>query len=189
MGRRHEGGAMLIDLVIGVFIGMMMLGAYLQVATSISVGRTAHREGARLAAGAAALQKYLIQRGASIVSTGTASGFVKPLEPSDTELKQQGFIPPYLSMTMPFGGTMQFAVQRSANNDLLGLACDSSPLLKAGQPAPDLAAKVMAASSGTGLMSSIANPARLNGPGMADVVSPINSPAIVCAWAFLPNPV
>jgi hypothetical protein len=188
MGQRHEGGAMLIDLVIGVFIGMMMLGAYLKVATSISVGRTVHREGARLAAGAAALQKYLVHRGASIVISGTAAGFVKPFVPSDTELKQQGFMPPYLSMKMPFGGTMQFEVRRSANNDLLGLACDRVPILKAGQPAPDLAAKVVAASSGTGLMSSIANPARLNGPGMADVASPFNSPAIVCAWAFLPNP-
>ena len=180
---------MLIDLVIGAFIAMMMLGAYLQVATKVSEGRTAHREGARLAAGAAALQEYLIQRGASLVNSGTAAGFTTPFAPAAADLKKAGFMPLYLNMTTPYGGNMQFVVRRGIKNDLLGLACDSAPITRAGQPAPDLAARIVAASDGTGMMTSIVNPAVLNGPGMSNVASPIAAAAIVCAWAFLPNPV
>lgn len=179
---------MLIDLVIGAFIAMMMLGAYLQVATRVSEGRTAHREGARLAAGAAALHEYLLRRGAGIILNGTAAGFATPYAPSEANLKDAGFMPRYLSMITPYGGTMQFVVRRGIKNDLLGLACDSAAITRAGQPAPDIAAKVVAASEGTGMMTSIVNPGVLNGPGMSNVASPINGAAIVCAWAFLPNP-
>lgn len=179
---------MLIDLVIGAFIGMLMLGAYLKVAVAVNEGRSAHREGARLAAGAAALRAYLQQRGATLISSNTASGFSKPFEPSETELKNAGFMPRYATTRMPSGGTMRFAVRRGTNNDLLGLACDDTPITRAGQPAPDLAAKMMSAAEGTGLMTSIASPTVLNGPGMAGVASPVAGAAMVCAWAFLPNP-
>lgn len=179
---------MLIDLVIGAFIGMLMLGAYLKVAVAVDAGRRTHREGARLAAGAAALREYLQQRGVSLITSGTAAGFINPFEPSEANLKDAGFMPRYVGTRMPYGGTMTFSVRRSARNDLLGLACDDTPITRAGQPAPDLAAKIMAASEGTGLMTSIANPGVLNGPGMANVASPVAAAAIVCAWAFLPNP-
>lgn len=188
MRRAKERGSALIDLIFGGYIGMLLMLMILHAIAAIHVGRLAHLEGARLAAGAKALQSLFNNHGATIVASGMADGFATPYAPTTAELKDAGYMPRYLNVALPFGGTMQFTVRRNAENDLIGLACDSKSFTKAGQAAPDIAAKVMAASSGLGLMTSAAGPATLNGAVITNVVSPISGPAVVCAWAFLPDP-
>lgn len=184
-----ERGSALIDLIFGGFMSMLLMLIILRAIAAVNVGRTAHREGAHLALGARALQTLLYKQGASIVMNGTAAGFTTPYAPTGTELRAAGYLPKFVRTTTPFGGTLQFTVRRSAANDLLGLACESNSVTKRGAPAPDIAAQVMSASGGTGLMTTTVAPAVLNGPGMPNIASPISGPAVVCAWAYLSNPV
>lgn len=186
--RTRVNGFGLIDLILGTAVSLLMMLFILQAVTQISVGRNVHREGDRLARGAAALQAMVNNLGASIVNSGSAAGFANAYAPTEGELKTAGFMPKYLSTTLPFGGVMQFTIQRGPNNDLLGLACDSKSVTMSGKIAPDVAVKIVKATHGAGVMTSQGNPTIMNGPGMLNVASPISGPAVVCAWAYLPNP-
>ncbi|MCU6502315.1 hypothetical protein LPN04_31420 [Rugamonas sp. A1-17] len=186
--RTRMSGFGLIDLMLGTAVSLMMMLFILHAVNQISVGRNVHREGDRLSRGAAALQAMINNLGSSIVSSGSAAGFANAYTPTEAELKAAGYMPKYLSTTLPFGGVMQFTVQRGPNNDLLGLACDSQSVTMSGKIAPDVAAKIVKATHGAGVMTSQSNPTVMNGPGMLNVASPISGPAVVCAWAYLPNP-
>lgn len=150
--------------------------------------KLASREGARLAAGAAALQAYLNKNGASIVNSGSASGFSDPYNPTFAELKGQAYLPSYVLAATPFGGTLTFRVLKGTQNDLTGLACDTANITEGGQPSAPLASEVMLATGGVGMRTSAAAPAVLNGPGFQSIASPISGAAIVCGRAYLPNP-
>ena len=185
---RQQSGSMLLDLIFGGAIAMMMLAMFFQVSVQVDQGRQAHREGVKLAAGAAGLQTYLAAQGSSIVTSGTASGFMDPYRPRIDELQAAGYLPQFVTASTPFGGALAFSVRRGVNNDLMGLACDSSNLTQGGKPSELLAAKVMAAAGGAGLRTSAAAPSVLNGAAFQNVTSPVAGAAIVCAWSFIPNP-
>lgn len=183
-----QRGIGLVDLMLGAAISLVMMLMILHAAVQIGEGRNAHREGERLNQGAAALQSLLEQSGASIINSGSAAGFANVYAPTASELKAAGYLPQYWNPAMPFGGNAQFTVRRGLSNDLLGLVCDSNSLVRRGVAAPDLAAKIVKASQGRGIMTSVVNPSQMNGPGMLNVTAPISGPAIVCAWAYLPSP-
>lgn len=183
-----QKGFALVDLMLGTAVSLVMMMGILRATAMVGEGRNAHREGDRLSQGAAALQYLFNNAGSSIITSGSAVGFANVYTPTVNELKAAGYLPQYWNPTLPFGGTAQFTVQRGVGNDLLGLVCDTSSMVRHGVVAPDLAAKVVKASQGTGVMTSQINPGKLNGPGMLNITSPINGPAVVCAWAYLPSP-
>lgn len=184
---QHKGFG-LIDLMLGMAVSMLMLLLVVRAVNQIGEGRTAQRQGDRLYQGAIALQTYIERSGLSIIGSGSVAGFSNAYAPSIAELKNAGYLPPFWSPNLPFGGIAQFSVRRGPNNDLLGLVCDTSSLTRSGAVAPDLAAKIAKAAHGRGLMTSQAAPTILNGPGMTNVQAPLNAPAIACAWAYLPAP-
>ncbi|GAB2881269.1 hypothetical protein GCM10027277_58010 [Pseudoduganella ginsengisoli] len=130
------------------------------------------------------LNKY----GKNITTNGTAPGFANALAPSEAELRTAGFLPSFVSTRMPFGGTMIFTVRVGINNTLTGLACgDQSIVDSAGQPNGPIAGQIMHAANGVGLRTTVGTPGLLNGPGFQNIASPVNGPAVVCAWAATPS--
>lgn len=185
---RRENGMMLLDLLFGVIVAMGMLLIIAQVNTALNRGRMAHLQGSRLAAGAAALQVMLNKYGTTIATSGTAPGFANALSPSEAELRNAGFLPSFVSTSMPFGGTMIFTVRVGTNKALTGLACGNQSIVDAaGQPAGNIAGQIMHAANGFGLRTTIGTPGTLNGPGFQNIASPINGAAVVCAWSALPS--
>ena len=181
---RREGGMLLLDLLFGVIIAMGMLLVIAQISSALNRGRMAHLQGSRLAAGAAALQAMLDKNAASIATYGTAPGFTNPLSPSETDLRNSGYLPSFVPTHMPFGGTMIFTVRVGVNKTLIGLACGNQSISNAaGQADGPTAGKVMHAANGVGLRTTFGTPGVLNGPGFQNIASPVNGPAIVCAWA------
>lgn len=177
----------MIELLLAVAAGMFFISAMMiSVSNAVALGKS-KREGAQLALGAKALDSYLSKMGVSIQTNGTAVGFASALNPTAAELKAGFYLPQYLPNTTPFGGTLSFIVRRGPKNDLLGFVCDSQNITERGATSPHLAGEVVSAAGGAGLRTSIANPGELNGAGFTGVASPINGPAIVCAWAYLPN--
>lgn len=185
---RRQVGASLIDLVIGVAIGMLAMIFISNVMAELVAGRAAHKEGGRLAEAAGALQHLLDQHGAEIVANGAVAGFANVFAPTALEMKAMGYLPQYLNTSLPSGGSIQLLVRKNANNDLTGLACDNQPVMRKGTPSAIQAAKIVRAANGYGLMTSPVDPNTLNGPGMQNVLSPISATTIVCAWAYLPSP-
>jgi hypothetical protein len=187
--RLKQSGSSLVEITVAMALGMLCLGAIMSgVSNLISMSKAA-REGSHLAEGVTAMDSYLKTNGASIVVNGTAPGFPNPYQPTAAQLKAGTFLASFISDTTPFGGTLQFTVRRGPRNDLLGLVCDTQTITQSGQPSPQLAAEVVMAANGAGLRTSIAEPGVLNGPGQVGIVSPVNGPSIVCAWAYLPTPV
>jgi len=178
----------MIELMIAATAGIFFMSMLMTAISNLAALGKAKREGAQLAAGAAALDSYLKTHGVSIVKNGTAPGFVDPYRPTVTDLKKGFYLPSYVSPTTAFGGALSFVVRKGPRNDLFGLVCDTQNITERGQPSPQLAGEVVMAANGSGLRTSIAGPGTLNGPGFAGVPSPISGPAIVCAWAYLANP-
>jgi len=186
--RLKQSGSSLVEITVSMALGMLCLGAIMAGVSNLIAMSKAAREGEHLAEGVKAMESYLKTNGVSIIVNGTAPGFPSPYQPTTAQLKAGTFLASFVSNTTPFSGTLQFTVRRGPRNDLLGLVCDTQTITQSGQPSPQLAAEVMAA-TGTGLRTSIAEPGVLNGPGQAGIISPINGPSIVCAWAYLPSPV
>jgi type II secretory pathway pseudopilin PulG len=184
----RQAGSSLIELTIAVMAGIMLMSMMMTAISNVVALGKAKREGEQLAAGAAALDSYLRTHGESIARNGTAPGFADPLHPTFEALRGGAYLASFVPSTTPFGGTLSFMVRKGAKSDLLGLVCDTQNINERGLASPYLASEVMMASNGTGLRTSIANPAQLNGPGFTGVASPINGPAIVCAWAYRANP-
>lgn len=184
---KKQGGAMVIDLIIGCAFAMGMLLVIASINLELNRGRLAHLQGSRLAAGAAALEALFEKHGATIAATGSAPGFSSATSPSETDLRNNGFLPSFVSTQMPFGGTMTFHVRIGANRDLLGLACGNTSVVTGNIPGGRVAGQIMHAANGLGLRTSIGTPGILNGPGFQNIPSPINGPAIVCAWTALPT--
>lgn len=178
----------MIELTIAVMIGMLFMSMMMTAISNVVALGKAKRAGAQLAAGAAALDSYLRVHGESIARYGTASGFTDPFTPTVTALKNGAYLAGYVPSTTPFGGALTFVVRKGTKNDLFGLVCDTQSVMQRGVASPYLAGEVVMAAQGTGLRTSIANPGQLNGPGFANVASPISGPAIVCAWAYRANP-
>jgi hypothetical protein len=178
---------MIIDLIIGCALAMVMLLVIASVSSELERGRKAHLQGSRLAAGAAALEAMLEKHGASIAATGSAPGFTSATSPSEADLRSNGFLPSFVSTQMPLGGTMTFFVRVGANKDLLGLACGNRSVITMGEPGSRVAGQIMHAANGLGLRTNVGTPGILNGPGFQGIASPINGPAIICAWAALPT--
>lgn len=187
--RFKQSGSTLVEIAVAMALGMLCLGIIMMVVSNIIAMGKAAREGSQLVDGVAALDSYLKTHGVSIVVNGTAPGFPNPYQPTSAQLKAGTFLPGFVADATPFGGTLQFTVRRGPRNDLFGLVCDTQTITQGGQPSPQLASEVVMAANGAGLRTSIANPGELNGPGQSGIVSPINGPSIVCAWAYLPNPV
>ena len=182
--RRRESGMLLIDLLFGVIIAMGMLLVVAQVNTALNRGRLAHLHGSRLAAGAAALQAMLDKNAASIATSGTAPGFTNALSPSETDLRNAGYLPSFVPTRLPFGGTMMFTVRVGANKTLIGLACGNQSVVDAGGlAAGPVVGQIMHAANGAGLRTTVGTPGVLNGPAFQNIASPVNGPAVVCAWA------
>ena len=188
MRLKHQRGSMIIDLIIGVGISLMMLAWLANLAVGFNESRKADRQGTRLAAGASALQSLLNKHGATIVSAGIVPGFANIYAPTAAELRAASFLPTFVGTTLPFGGNMSFVVRKGANNDLLGIACGDTSIMQRDQVAPHLAGLTVASVGGNGLRTSIAVPSQLSGTAFQGIVSPVTGGAIVCAWAFLPNP-
>lgn len=183
-----QSGSALVGLMITVIAtGLIMSLVMSAVSGTATLGR-AKREGDQLAAAANGLQSYLDTLGASIIQTGTASGFADAYHPTYSELKAKTYLFSFTPPATPFGGTLSFTIIKGAKNDLLGLACDTANVTENGQPSPRLAGEVASAAAG-GLRTSISNPTVLSGANFPSVPSPIAGPAIVCAWAYLANPV
>lgn len=182
---KKQRGAMLIDLLFGCALAMGLILAFGEVVVQLQKGRDAHRQGARLSAGAAALEAMLDKHAATLAASGSAPGFANALAPTEAELRNAGFLPAFVSTQMPFGGVMTFAVRVGTNKDLLGLACGSTSVQTMGQPGSRVAGQIMHAANGRGLRTTAATPGRLSGPGFQDIPSPINGAAIVCAWSAL----
>lgn len=185
---RRESGMMLLDLLFGVIVAMGMLLVVAQISSALNRGRLAHLQGSRLAAGAAALQVMLNKYGASIATKGAAPGFANAMSPSEADLRAAGFLPSFVPTRMPFGGFMTFTVRVGANKTLIGLACGNQSIVDAaGNPAGPIAGQIMHAANGVGLRTTSGTPGVLNGPGFQNLASPINGPAVVCAWAATPS--
>lgn len=189
MKKRRESGSLTIDVLIACAIGMMMMSVLNVMASRIKQGRVIQITADRLAVGAKSLQAYLNSQGTSIITTGSAPGFVNALTPTPAELTAKNFAPAYLNTMLPLnGGAMTFIIYRRANLDLVGLACNNKNLYLHGIPDAQLTTKVVAATGGNGMRTSIAAPGILNGIGLKNVNSPITGPSIVCAYAYYSNP-
>lgn len=187
--RLKQSGSSLVEMTVSMALGMLCLGAIMMGASNLIFMSKAAREGSHLAEGVTAMDSYLRTNGRSIIVNGTAPGFPNPYQPTAAQLKAGNFLSSFVSNATPFDGALQFTVRHGTGNDLLGLVCDTQTITQSGQPSPQLAAEVVMAAKGTGLRTSIAQPGVLNGPGQVGIVSPINGPSIVCAWAYLPAPV
>lgn len=185
---KNQRGAAIVDLIIGVGITLMMLVWMAQLSVAFNESRKADRQGTRLAAGANALQDLFNKHGATIASAGVVPGFANIYAPTAIELRTASFLPTFVGTSMPYGGNMSFVVRKGANNDLLGIVCGDGNITKHDQPAPHLAGLIERFIGGNGLRTSIAFPSQLSGVAFQDIVSPVSGSAIVCAWAFLPNP-
>lgn len=187
--RSRQSGSSLIELTIAVMAGMLFMSMLMTAISNVVALGKAKRAGAQLAAGAAALDSYLRIHGESIARYGTATGFADPFAPSAEALKAGAYLAAYVPSSTPFGGNLAFVVRKGIRNDLLGLVCGTRDVTERGVPSPYLAGEVVMAAQGAGLRTSIANPGQLNGPGFVNVASPVNGPAIVCAWAYRANPI
>lgn len=188
MRMKNQRGSALVDLIIGVSLTMMMLAWLAKLSVGFNESRMADRQGTRLAAGANALQNLFNKHGATIASSGIVPGFSNIYAPTAEELRATSFLPTFVGTSMPFGGNMTFVVRKGANNDLMGIVCGDTSIALRGEPAPHIAGVVVASTGGSGMRTSIAVPSELNGTTFQGIVSPVTGPAVVCAWAFLPNP-
>lgn len=177
---------MVMDLMLGCALAMGLLLAFGEITVLLDKGREAHRQGSRLSAGAAALEAMLEKHALTLATSGSAPGFVNALSPTAAELRDNGFLPSFVSTEMPFGGVMRFTIRVGANRGLFGLACGDTSVLTMGQPGSSVAGQIMHAANGRGLRTTAALPGILSGPSFQDTPSPFNGPAIVCAWAALP---
>lgn len=187
--RHSQDGLTTIDLIFGLALGMMLLVGMLHVQTAFRDSHTAYLQGQRLVAGRDALQRLLEDQGSSIVTTGTAIGIGDAWSPSEIDLRTKQYLPTYANTQMPHGGVIRFYVRKGANNQLMGLACDSVDVMRNGQPDTSMASLVMTYTDGFGLRTNMANQTVLNGQAYQGILSPIAGPAIVCAWAFISNPI
>lgn len=188
MVRRKQVGEGLISLILVMALAMASTVIFLDVISRVTSLAKAKREAEQLARGADALQSLLRKHGASIIKTGTASGFANPLKPTFAELKAGLYLPRVMRPITPFNGTLDFTIRRGTKNDLFGLVCDTQSVTERGSPSPQLASEVMMAANGVGLRTSIATPTILSGQAFSGVQSPIAGPAIVCAWAYIGAP-
>lgn len=185
----RQSGSSMLELMIAVAASIMLMSALMSALANVIALGKAKREGAMLADGAAALDSYLKTQGVLIVNSGIPVGFIDPLNPTYAQLKAGSYLPSFAPPTSAFGGTWTFTIRKGVKNDLFGLVCDTQNITEAGAPSPQLAGEVVMAANGSGLRTSIVGPTTLNGPGFTGIASPINGPAIVCAWAYLANPV
>lgn len=186
--RTKQSGESLVGLIVALAIGLGATAIFFEFVSRVIALDKAEREAQQLARGAEALQSMLRKHGASIIKTGTASGFVNPLKPTFAELKAGFYLPPVMRPSTPFNGTLDFTIRRGTKNDLFGLVCDTQNITQKGVPSPQLAGEVMMAAGGVGLRTSIATPNLLSGKGHSGVPSPLSGPAIVCAWAYIGAP-
>jgi hypothetical protein len=178
----------MIEMMIAVAAGIFIMSMMMTALSNLTALGKAKREGAQLALGAAAMDAYLKKFGVSIAKNQAVPGFADPLSPDVAVLRNGRYLPSYFPQTTAFGGTLVFRVQKGSKGDLTGLVCDTQNVTERGAPSPALAGEVLMAANGSGLRTSIATPAVLNGPGLTGIASPIIGPAIVCAWAYLANP-
>lgn len=186
--RVKQGGFSLVGVMIGMAATSLMMSMLMTSTAKVTTLHRAGREGHDLARGAAALQSYLNLYGAAIVTGGGVPGFSDPYHPTMVEMKANTFLPSFTPSITAFGGTLHFTVRRGPKNDLLGLVCDTVNITEGGAASPQLAGEVAAAAKG-GLRTSIADPNTLNGAAFSSIPSPVSGPAIVCAWAYVSNPV
>lgn len=183
-----QGGFSLVGVMVAMASTGLLMSMLMTSTSSVMALHRAGREGQGLTRGAAALHSYLKLHGVAIVTGSGVDGFVDPYRPTMAELKAKTFLPSFMPNITAFGGTFNFTVRRGAQNDLLGLVCDTVSITEGGVVSPQMAGQVIAAAKG-GLRTSIADPNTLNGAAFTSIPSPINGPAIVCAWAYVPNPV